>query len=178
MACTFHCNINDLGAFFEHANLSLTEGLTLFLTPLVITKGCKKNGQCHEAAAKNQRRRGDTPPSRSHPAACGLPSPPGALPLGLRPHPLSSSAFGAEDYKTRRKRLEQPISSYLRCAMPKGATPLWTPRNSISTTTAAILGRKWCIEGSRFYARKEKSQATAPANTRPSSVNEKYGKTC
>ena len=85
MACTFPCNINDLGAFFEHANLSLTEGLTLFLTPLVITKGCKKNGQCHEAAAKNQRRRGDTPlldPTR--PQAASHP------PRGFAPRPTAS----------------------------------------------------------------------------------------
>ena len=164
---------NGLRAFFNHANQAFNRLITFSYT--------NRNNQRQRLAKKTAiwpklarsitgRRRGDTPPSRSHPAASGLPSPQGLRPsAALRPHPTME--------RLRRYGLGEPGASAWRKAVSsracEGAKPPHTPQpGRRGSTGRAILKHRSSSTAAGFTPRKGVGQLGRWRGKRPSSVNE------
>ena len=124
----------------------------------------EKNGNTAQAGAQNDRPpKGGAPPSRSHPAASGLPSP-----QGLRPS--AASGLTPQMERLRRCGLGEPGASAWQKAVSsracEGAKPPHTPQpGRASSTACAILKHRGDSTAAGFTPRKGSGWLAGGAGT-------------
>lgn len=114
-----------------------------------------KKRQSIKAAAKQIRRRGDAP--LLDPTGRKRPPIP---PRGYAPRPMASphdeQRYRAVTPTTRRKRLENRISSYVAALCPKGLRPSGLPRHPRNTTAITSSKRSSTLKTRCFTPRKKR----------------------
>jgi len=167
---------NGLRAFFNHANQAFNRLITFSYT--------NRNNQRQRLAKKTAiwpklarsitgRRRGDTPPSRSHPAASGLPSP-----QGLRPS--AASDLTPQMKRLRRGGLGEPGACAWRKAkkrqkvreLARGQSPLTLPNQAAPARRPARSSSTAATPPQQVLRQEEGRSGWPVERERPSSVKE------